>query len=230
MSNLKKRYWAVKVVAYTSIWLGKRESDLYWNEWCPKSQRLTHKMKYKKFQATISKRDVKIKNDQMLWIVRKPNEKLQWYITIFLWEIIYVHFYNWDRPLDLVPVVYDLIELIIESSLWTKDYSTFNTYTQHIRLLFNECLFHLCDCTCSNVMCILNCLSIKPKFFFEHFICFWKCFYAFVFWVFVQIVFFMFFIKNSFWGIFARSTRLSSSHENGLRQNNENTKFRQKLS
>ena len=142
-----------------------------------------------------------------------------------MWEVIYVHFYNWDRPLDLVPVVYDLIELIIESSLWTKDYSTFNTYTQHIRLLFNECLFHLCDCTCSNVMCILNCLSIKPKFFFEHFICFWKCFYAFVFWVFVQIVFFMFFIKNSFRGIFARSLRLSSSREKRLRQKLENTKF-----
>ena len=29
----------------------------------------------------------------------------------------HVHFYNWDRPLDLVLVVYDLIELIIEVSL-----------------------------------------------------------------------------------------------------------------
>ena len=42
-----------------------------------------------------------------------------------------VHFYNWDRPLDLVPVMYDLIELIIEASLWTKDYSTFDTHTTH---------------------------------------------------------------------------------------------------
>ena len=57
-------------------------------------------------------------------------------------------------------------------------------------LLFNECLFHLCDCMCSNVMCILNCLLIKSKIFFEYIICFWKCFYAFVFWVFVQIAFF----------------------------------------
>ena len=52
--------------------------------------------------------------------------------------------------------MYDLIELIIETTLWTKDYSTFDTHTQHTRLLFNEYLFHLCDCTCSNVMCILN--------------------------------------------------------------------------
>ena len=115
--------------------------------------------------------------------------------------------------------MYDLIELIIKTSPWTKDYSTFDTHTQHTRLLFNECLFHLCDCTCSNVMCILNCLSIKPKKIFEYFICFLKCFYAFVFWVFVQIAFFMFFIKNSFRGIFAKSSQLSPSHENGLRQN-----------
>ena len=117
------------------------------------------------------------------------------------------------------------LAIILESN----DYSTFDTHTQHTRLFFNECLFHLCDCACSNVMCILNCLSIKPKTIFEYFICFWKCFCAFVFWVFVQIAFFMFFIKNSFRGIFARSSWLSSSQENGLRQNmktkNLNRKF-----
>ena len=52
----------------------------------------------------------------MLWIVKKPNEKLQRYVIIFLWEVIYVHFYNWDRPLDLVLIVYDLSELTIEAS------------------------------------------------------------------------------------------------------------------
>ena len=113
----------------------------------------------------------------MLWFVMKPNEKLQKCVIIFLWEVIYVHFYNWVRSLDLVLVVYNLIELIIEASLWTKDYFTSDTHTQHTILLFDECLFHLCDCTCSNVMCILNCLSIKLKKIFEYFICFWKCFY-----------------------------------------------------
>ena len=142
-----------------------------------------------------------------------------------MWEVIYVHFYKWDRPLDLVPVVYDLIELIIEASLWTMDYFTFDIHTQHTRLLFNECLFHLCDCTWSNVMCILKCLSIKPKKIFEYFICFWKCFYAFIYWLFVKITFLMFFIKNFFRGIFVKSSWLSSSHENELRQNIENTKF-----
>ena len=67
-------------------------------------------------EIKISKIDEKIKNDQMLWIVKKPNEKLQRYVIVFLWEVMYVHFYNWDRPLDLVLVVYDLIELINETS------------------------------------------------------------------------------------------------------------------
>ena len=92
----------------------------------------------------------------MLWFMKKPNEKLLSFVIILLWEVIYAHFYNWDCPLDLVLVVYNLIELIIESSLWSKDYSTFDTHTQHTSLMFNEYLFHLCDCTCSNVMCVCS--------------------------------------------------------------------------
>ena len=114
--------------------------------------------------------------------------------------------------------MYDLIELIIEVSSWTKDYSTFDTHTQHTRLLFNECLFLLCDCTCSNVMCILNCLSIKPKKNFSILYVFKSVFTLSCFEFLVQIAFFMFFIKNSFKGIFARSLWLSSSHKNGLKQ------------
>ena len=98
-------------------------------------------MKYKKFQALISKIDVFSKKDQMLWFVQKPNEKLLRFVIIFLWKVIYVHFYNWDRPLDLVPVVYDLIELIIEDSLWSNDYSTFHTHPQHTRLCSNNAYF-----------------------------------------------------------------------------------------
>ena len=74
-------------------------------------------LKYQKFQASISKRDVLSKNDQMSWITQKPNEKLLNFVIILLWEVIYAHFYNWDRLLDFVLVVYNLIELTIESSL-----------------------------------------------------------------------------------------------------------------
>ena len=65
--------------------------------------------------------------------MQKPNEKLLRIVVILLWEVIYAHFYNRDRPLDFVPVVYDLIELIIEASLWSMDYSTFDIHTQQTR-------------------------------------------------------------------------------------------------
>ena len=95
-------------------------------------------LKYQKFHVPISKRDVLSKNDQMLWFMQKPNEKLLSFAIIFLWEVIDVHFYNWGCPLDFVPIVYDLIELIIEASLWSKDYFTFDTHTQHTRLYLDN--------------------------------------------------------------------------------------------
>ena len=139
----------------------------------PKSQRLIHQIEISK----ISGIDLKMRCN----VLHEAKWKASNICNQVLWEVIYVHFYNWDRPLDLVLVVYDLIELIIETSLWIIDYSTFDTHTQHTRLLFNKYLFHLCNCIWSNVMCMFNCLSIKPKKIFEYFICFWKCFYAFVF-------------------------------------------------
>ena len=49
--------------------------------------------------------------------MQRPNEKLLRIVVIFLWEVIYAHFYNRDKSLDFVLVVYDLFELIIEASL-----------------------------------------------------------------------------------------------------------------
>ena len=49
--------------------------------------------------------------------LKEAKSKVPKYVIIFLEEVIYVHFYNCDRPLNLVLVVYDLIELIIEASL-----------------------------------------------------------------------------------------------------------------
>ena len=70
--------------------------------------------------------------------MQKPNEKLLRIVVILLWEVMYAHFYNRDRPLDFVTVVYVLFELIIEASLWTMVYSTFDTHTQHMRLCSNN--------------------------------------------------------------------------------------------
>ena len=53
----------------------------------------------------------------------------------------------------------------------------------------------MCDCTCSNVICMLNYLSIKPKKIFECFICFFKWFYTFVLLVFGQNAFCVFLQK-----------------------------------
>ena len=127
-----------KLVAHTSIWLGKRESDFCIRMYgAQKAKGYLSMLKYQKFQVLISKRDVLSKNDQMLWFMQKPNEKFLWFVIILLWEVIYAHFYNWDSPLDFVLVVYDLIELNIKASLWSKDYFTFDTHPQHTRLRFN---------------------------------------------------------------------------------------------
>ena len=122
-------------------------------------------LKYQKFHAPISKGDVLSKKDQMSWIMQKPNKKLLNFVIILLWEVIYAHFYNWDRLLDFVSVVYDLIELIIEASL-SKDYSTLDPHTQHTSLMFNECLFNLCGLYMFKCdVCVLNHMWIKPKRF-----------------------------------------------------------------
>ena len=46
----------------------------------------------------------------------EPNEKLHMLRNQVLWNVIYAYFYNWDRSLYLVVIVYGLVELIIEAS------------------------------------------------------------------------------------------------------------------
>ena len=48
--------------------------------------------------------------------------------------------------------------------------------------MFNEYLFHLCDCTCLNVMCVCSIACWLNQNFFECFICFWKWFLSLLFW------------------------------------------------
>ena len=159
-----------KLAAHTSIWLGKRESDFFffWNVWCSKSQRLTLHVEISKISSTNLKKRCIIQKGSNVLFMQKPNEKLLWFVIILLWEVIYAHFYNWNSPFDFVLVVYDLIELIIETSLWSKDYSTLDPHTQQTSLMFNECLFHLCNGTCLNVMCVCStiCGSNQKDFLF----------------------------------------------------------------
>ena len=122
-------------------------------------------MKYQKFQALISKRDVLSKKNQLLWFMQKPNENLLSFVIILLWEVIYGHFYNWDRPLDSVPIVYVLIELIIEALLWSMGYSTFDTHPQHTRLCSNNA-YLICVLVHVQMWCVCSstCWSNPKRF------------------------------------------------------------------
>ena len=71
----------------------------------------------------------------------KPNEKLQNYVIKFMWEVIYAYFYYWDWSLFLTLIVYDLVELIIEASQWTKDNLIFDTHRYHTCLCSMNILF-----------------------------------------------------------------------------------------
>ena len=139
--------------------------------------------------------------------MQKPNEKLLIFVIILLWEVIYAHFYNWDRLLDFVSVVYYLIELIIEASLLSTDYSTLDSYTQHTSLMFNKCLFHLCGCTCLNVMCVCSTICGSNQIFFVLFVCFWKWFVSPIFFKVFQIFLVW---KTCFLGVFVTHFMCSS--------------------
>ena len=79
-----------------------------------KAKRLAHQIEIFK----ISGIDLKMRyidskrSNVMIWM--EPNERLQYYVIKFMWEVIYAHFYNWDGSLYFVLIVYDLVELIIE--------------------------------------------------------------------------------------------------------------------
>ena len=139
------------------------------------------------------------------------------FVIIFFWEVIYAHFYNWDCPLDFVLVMYDLIELIIEALLWTKNYSTFDTHTQHTRLCSDNVyliyvivhvqMWYVCLSTYwSNPKRFLSVLYVlKVSLYFYDFSFCSKCI-------------FVFFFKNWFRGLFARSSQLRASREMCLRE------------
>ena len=76
-SQNKKRRWAAKAIAHTNIWLGKRESDLYWKCMMPKKPKVVHQIEISKISGIDLKKKCKDKkfkkNDQMFRIVKKPN-------------------------------------------------------------------------------------------------------------------------------------------------------------
>ena len=150
----------------------------------------------------------------MYWIVQKPNEKLLRNVLILLWEVIYALFYNRDRSLDFVPVVYDLIELIIEASPWSIDYSTFHTHTQHtsLRSIMPISFVWLYMFKCDVYTQILVAQTQKCFWVFYMFL---KVILYFLVFSFCSKCFSVFFIKIWFRGIFASSSRLIASRKMG---------------
>ena len=134
-----------------------------------------------------------------------------------MWEVIYVHFYNWDWLLDFIPVVYDLIELIIEASLWSMDYSTFDTHTYHIRLCSDNA-YLICVIVHVQMWCVCSysCWS-NPKRFLSFLYVFESDLYFCIF-SFCPKCIFVFFFKNWFRDLFARSSQLRTSREMCLRE------------
>ena len=61
----------------------------------------------------------------------EPNEKLQRIVLKYMWEVMYTYFYNWDESHYLDLIVYDLVELIIETLHLTKDYLIVDIHTHH---------------------------------------------------------------------------------------------------
>ena len=176
-------------------------------------------LKYQKIHAPISKRDVVSKKDKMLWFMQKPNEKLLSFVIILLWEVIYVHFYNWDRPLDLVLVVYDLIDWLLKlhSDLRTiphlilthntQDFDSINAYL--ICVVVHVQMWCVCSITCwSNPKRFLSVLYfLKVILYFCVFSLCSKCN-------------FVFFFKKWFRCSFVRSSRLKASCKTSLKEIN----------
>ena len=134
-----------------------------------------------------------------------------------MWEVIYAHFYNWDSPLDLIPIVYDLIELIIEASLWSKDYSTFDTHPQHTSLvqlmLISFVWLYMFKCDVYTQL-----LADQTQNDFWVFYMFLKVILYFRAFSFCSKCIFVLFFKNLFRGIFAGSSQLKASCEKSLRE------------
>ena len=112
--QMKRDIELQKPVAHSSIWLGKRVSDLI------------SKVKFlsKRPKACSSKKNVVYTSHNERWLPQKikcygrkwsqmKSSKLCYQV---MWEVIYSYFYNWDWSHDLVLIVYALVELIIEAS------------------------------------------------------------------------------------------------------------------
>ena len=116
--------------------------------------------------------------------------------------------------------MYDLFELIIEASLWSRDYSTLDTHPQHTRLWFQWMLISFVWLYMFKWDVYTQILVDQTQKVFWVFYLFLKVILYFRVLCFCSKCIFVFFFKNWFRGCLARSSQLRASREKGLREIN----------
>ena len=134
-----------------------------------------------------------------------------------MWEVIYVLFYNWDSPLDFVPVLYDLIELIIEADLWTIPHLILTHNTQDFVQIMLISFVWLYMFKCDVYAQFLVDQTQKDFWVFYKFLKVILILLCLYFLFKMQFCVFFFF-KNWFRGIFAINLRLRASCKIFLRE------------
>ena len=116
--------------------------------------------------------------------------------------------------------------LKFHTRLWISSYLT--THTSH-KFNVQWMLISFVCCMCSNVMCILNCLLIKPNFFFIVFYMFLKVFLCFYVFRVLSKMSISFLSKKISKGIFVNKSRLNSTCKNETGKFQITLKFRQRV-
>ena len=136
-----------------------------------------------------------------------------------MWEVIYVHFYNWDRPLVLYQLCMTWLNRLLKLNSGlrtiphlvlthnTQDFDSTNAYL--ICVIVHVQIWCVCSITCWS----------NPKIFLSFYM-FLKVILYFRIFSFCSKCIFVFFTKNWFKGSFAKSLRLREETEKYFESSN----------
>ena len=136
-----------------------------------------------------------------------------------MWEVIYVHFYNWDRPLVLYQLCMTWLNRLLKLNSGlrtiphlvlthnTQDFDSTNAYL--ICVIVHVQIWCVCSITCWS----------NPKRFLSFYM-FLKVILYFRIFSFCSKCIFVFFTKNWFKGSFAKSLRLREETEKYFESSN----------
>ena len=136
-----------------------------------------------------------------------------------MWEVIYIHFYNWDRPLVLYQLCMTWLNRLLKLNSGlrtiphlvlthnTQDFDSINAYL--ICVIVHVQMWCVCSITCWS----------NPKRFLSFYM-FLKVILYFRIFSFCSKCIFVFFTKNWFRGSFAKSFRLREETEKYFESSN----------